>query len=138
MKKNIPLYILLLCIVLILTHSCHKKSDPVNYGIKFDGHWTGVNSCDSTIQSIDIEAPLNDFNAVFYTGHTDTGFCSKSITFYGTVNGDSVSFPAAVYEDSCGNGYTFYQYGTIQGLTLILTRIRKGTVNDTCIFTATK
>jgi hypothetical protein len=138
MNTNIPLYITLLCFALLLIHACHKKSDPINYGIKFDGRWVGINSCDSTTQVIDIESPLSNVNTVFYTGHTDTGFCSKSITFYGTVSGDSVKFPATLYIDSCGNGYTFYQYGTISGVTLILTRIRMGTVNDTCVFMGTK
>ncbi len=138
MNRTILLYIILLCVTLMPIHSCHKKITPINYGIKFDGIWTGINSCDSSIQTINIQSPLNNVNSVFYTGHTDTGFCSKSVTFYGTVNGDSILFPAAVYEDSCGNGYTFIQYGTIYGVTLVLTRIRKGTVNDTCILTATK
>ena len=138
MKKNIPLYILLLCVSLVPIYSCHKKTTPVNYGIKFDGRWVGINSCDSSMEAITIASPINNPNSVYYSGHTDTGFCSKSIVFYGSANGDSVLFPASVYEDSCGNGYTFYQYGTIRGVTLILTRIRMGTVNDTCIFTATK
>ena len=138
MKKSIPLYIISFCVSLMFIHSCHKKSDPINYGIKFDGVWTGINSCDSSTESINIQSPISNVNSVYYTGHTDTGFCSKSVTFYGTVNGDSVLFPAAVYVDSCGNGYTFIQAGTIRGVTLILTRIRKGTVNDTCVFTATK
>ncbi len=138
MKKSILLYIILLFFPLLLINSCHKKSDPINYGIKFDGVWTGINSCDSSIETINIQSPISNVNTVYYSGHTDTGFCSKSITFYGNANGDSVLFPAAVYVDSCGNGYTFIQAGTIRGVTLILTRIRKGTVNDTCIFTATK
>ena len=138
MKKSILPVIFLLCTALIVIFSCHKKGDPINYGGKFDGTWTGINSCDSQVHSIIISSPIDNVNAVYYSGHTDTGFCSKSITFYGTVLADSIFFPAATYEDSCGNGYTVRQYGAIIGVTLILTRITTGTINDTCIFTATK
>ncbi len=138
MKKSILPVILLLCTALIVIFSCHKKGPPINYGGKFDGLWTGINSCDSQTHTINIASPVDNVNSVYYTGHTDTGFCSRSITFVGTAYGDTILFPATVYTDSCGNGYTVQQVGTIIGVTLVLTRITTGTINDTCVFMATK
>jgi len=136
MRKSIPS--LILCLVVVLIASCHKKPTPVNYGVKFNGTWVGINSCDSSTETITISSPVSNFNSVYYTGQLDTGFCSKTVTFYGTVYGDTATFISASYTDLCGNGYTVRQIGTILGVTLYLTRITTGTKDDTCLFIATK
>ena len=135
MKISISLSVL--CLIAIHMCSCHKKSTPVNYGVKFDGTWVGINSCDSSTETITIHSPIN-INSVYYSGHVDTGLCSKTVTFYGTAYGDTLTFPALSYTDLCGNGYTVRQKAAIVGVTLYLTRITTGTENDTCFFTATK
>ncbi len=135
MNKSIPS--LILCF-LVLAAACHKKPTPVNYGVKFDGTWVGINSCDSSTKTITFLSPINNFNSVYYSDSVDTGLCAKLVTFYGTAFGDTITFPPATYTDLCGNGYTVQQTGTIIGVTLYLTRITTGTQDDTCVFVATK
>ena len=134
MKKILPFT---LCLIALI-YSCHKKKTPVNYGIKFDGTWVGMNLCDSSTQTITFHSPVNNANSVYYAGTVDTGICADTVTFYGFADGDSVTFPAETYLDLCGNGYTVRQGATIKGVTLYLTRVTSGTKNDTCVFMATR
>jgi len=133
---------------IILMSSCSKSATngPSSSSNPFVGKWTIYSTICGNINFPVVGSPGSSvvitavsgstLNLTEYVGNYEvSGNCLKVITMQGTIDSNSFYCPTQTFTDNCGNSFTIYIEGEIDGSDLIL---NEGTSVSYCTVSCTK